>query len=124
MSLIAFSQKDTATPVKCFTIPLVKEITKDLLSGDSAKALLKLTQDQLQKTEEKVDLKDSIITKMQEKEGNYISIINGERSKYEILETHTKKVQKDLKWTKVKYKFTKIALIGAIAVLSFLAITK
>ena len=52
LSLTAFSQTDTnKEPVKCFPIPIVKQITKDLLSGDSAKAQLKLTEQQLYKTE-------------------------------------------------------------------------
>ena len=57
MSSIAFSQKDTAIPVKCFPITIVREIAKDLLIGDSAKALLKLTEEQLIQTENKVALK-------------------------------------------------------------------
>ena len=48
LSLTAFSQTGTSNePVKCFPIPVVKQITKDLLSGDSAKAQLKLTEQQL-----------------------------------------------------------------------------
>ena len=48
LSSIAFSQTGTNNqPVKCFPIPVVKQITKDLMSGDSAKAQLKLTEQQL-----------------------------------------------------------------------------
>jgi len=124
MSLTAFSQKDTVTPTKCFPIPLAKVIAKDLLSGDSAKALLKLTEDQLKQTEGKVSLKDSVISKMQEKEKNYLSIIDDERGKYVILEDHTKKVEKSLKWERVKNKFTKVVSVGVIAVLTFFLVTK
>jgi len=99
-------------------------IAKDLLSGDSAKALLKLTEDQLKQTEGKVSLKDSVISKMQEKEKNYLSIIDDERGKYVILEDHTKKVEKSLKWERVKNKFTKVVSVGVIAVLTFFLVTK
>ena len=52
MSLTAFSQTVTNNQqTKCFPLPVVKKITKDLLSGDSAKAQLKLTENQLIETE-------------------------------------------------------------------------
>jgi hypothetical protein len=41
---------------------------KDLISGDAAKAELKLTEAQLVETEKKVVLKDSIITTLRLKE--------------------------------------------------------
>ena len=68
LSLTAFSQKDTIIPTKCFPIPVVKLITKDLMSGDQAKVELKLTTKELEETQLKVSLKDSIISKMTEKE--------------------------------------------------------
>jgi hypothetical protein len=64
--LTAFSQTDTNNKekVKCFPIHVAKQIAKDLLRGDSAIAELKLTNEQLIKTEEKVVLKDSVISTM------------------------------------------------------------
>ena len=71
LSSIAFSQTGTnSEPVKCFPIPVVKQITKDLLSGDSAKAQLKLTEQQLAETEKIVEKKDSVISVMRVKEEN------------------------------------------------------
>ena len=64
LSSTAFSQIDTTTKGKYFTIPVVKLIVKDLLSGDSAKAQLKITEAQLLETENKVALKDSVINTM------------------------------------------------------------
>ena len=60
LSLTVFSQTDTTNQVKCFPIPTVKKIMKDLLSGDEAKAQLKLTEDQLHQTEQKVVLKERV----------------------------------------------------------------
>ena len=58
LSSIAFSQTGTNNePVKCFPIPVVKQITKDLISGDSAKAQLKLTELQLAETEKIIEKK-------------------------------------------------------------------
>lgn len=124
LNLTAFSQIDTTTKVKCFTIPIVKLITKDLLSGDSAKAQLKLTEKQLIETEKKVELKDSVINTMKLKEINYQTIINGEKEKFQIVENYSKKLEKDLRKQIVKSRFKSIVGTVAIGVLTFLLITK
>ena len=73
ISLTVFSQPGTPTnsEVKCFPISIVKLITKDLIIGDSAKNLLKITERQLLETENKIILKDSIINSYIYKENNY-----------------------------------------------------
>jgi len=103
---------------------MVKLIMKDLISGDEAKEQLKLTELQLKETEKKVDLKDSIIFKMEEKEKNYMQLIFDERSKYGILEDHTKKVENNLKIEKLKGRFSRSILGGGIAVAIILLILK
>ena len=124
LSLTAFSQTGTNNqPTKCFPIPVVKQITKDLLSGDSAKAQLVLTGQQLLETENKVLMKDSIISLLRVKETNYQTIIDAQNQKYSILENHTKKVEWNLKKEKVKNKFTTILSGGIILTLTFLLIT-
>jgi len=102
----------------------VKQITKDLLSGDSAKAQLKLTEQQLVETEKIVEKKDSIISTMKLNEENYNTIITAQNEKYLILETHTKQLEWDLKKLKVKNKFTSILSGSAILILSTLLIIK
>ncbi len=125
LSSIAFSQTGTnSEPVKCFPIPVVKQITKDLLSGDSAKAQLKLTEQQLAETEKIVEKKDSIISIMKLNEENYNTIITAQNDKYLILETHTKQLEWDLKKLKVKNKFTSILSGSAILVLGTFLILK
>jgi len=105
--LTAFSQTDINNQqTKCFPLPIVKKITKDLLSGDSAKVQLKFTEQQLFETETKVIMKDSVITLLRVKEINYQTIIGAQTQKYEILEDHTKKVEFNLKKEKVKNKLT------------------
>jgi len=110
--------------VKCFPIPVVKQIMKDVISGDSAKAQLKLTEEQLVQTEQKVILKDSIINTLRLKEDNYQNIISSEKQKFEIMEKYSKKLEFDLKKEKVKSKFKSIIGTGVILVLGFLMITK
>jgi hypothetical protein len=123
--LTAFSQTDTnnkTEPVKCFPISKVKEIVKDLKSGDEAKELLKLSDSLLVVTEKKVELKDSIITTMQIKEQNYVSIIDAQNQKYKIMEDYSKKLEFQLKKEKVKNKFTSIISGVAVLVLGTLLI--
>jgi hypothetical protein len=61
---------------------------KDLLSGDSAKSQLKLTESQLDETEKKVVLKDSVINTLRLKEVNYLTIIDAEKQKFTIVENY------------------------------------
>lgn len=124
LSLTVFSQTDTTNQVKCFPIPTVKKIMKDLLSGDEAKAQLKLTEDQLHQTEQKVVLKDSVINTMKLKEVNYLTIIDAEKQKFGIMENYSKKLEWDLKRERVKGKFRSILGTGAVAILTFFLITK
>jgi hypothetical protein len=124
VSSIAFSQTDTSNNTKCFTIPVVRQIMKDLLSGDSAKAQLKLTESQLDETEKKVVLKDSVITTLRLKEVNYLTIIDAEKQKFNIVENYSKKLEWDLKKEKAKGKFKSILGTGVIAVLTLFLITK
>jgi hypothetical protein len=83
LRLTAFSQTATdIQPVKSFPIPVVKLIIKDLISGDMAKVELKLTEQQLRETENKVSLKDSIIGSMRLKELGYTQIIGDQNQKF------------------------------------------
>lgn len=124
-SWIAFSQTDTnnkkdksSEPVKCLPVSTFKSIAKDLLRGDSAIAELKLSNEQIVLLEQKVSLKDSVITTMQKKEENYLTIIKSQDEKYIVLEDHTKKLEVQLKKEKVKNKFKSFIGGGLIAILS------
>lgn len=94
------------------------------MSGDSAKAQLKLVEDQLLETDKKVELKDSVISLLRIKESNYNVIIDAQNEKYSTLETHTKKVEWDLKKEKVKNKFTSVLSGVAVVALTFFLIIK
>jgi len=125
LSLTAFSQTGTSkVPTKSFPIPTVKLIIKDLMSGDSAKAQLKLVEQQLVETENKVVMKDSVIVLLRVKETNYQTIIAAQDKKYEVLENHIDKVEWKLKKAKVKNTFTSILSGTIMAALSLLLIAK
>lgn len=121
LSLTSFSQTDTSKklptpePVKCLPVSTFKEIAKDLLKGDSARAELKLANEEISKLEEKVVLKDSVIVTMQQKEENYKTIIGAHEQKFTVLENYTKSVELKLKKEKVKNKFK--SFIGGTAIL-------
>lgn len=126
LNLTVFSQTDTniKEKVKCFPVHVAKQIAKDLLKGDSAMAELKLANEQLVKTEEKVALKDSVISTMIIKEKNYISIIDVQDKKYIVMEDYSKKLEFQLKKEKVKNKFTSILSGVTVLFLSALLIVR
>jgi hypothetical protein len=124
LSLIAFSQKDTTIQIKCFPIPIVKLIAKDLISGDQAKEELKLTTKELEETQLKVSLKDSVIAKITEKEINYKRIIEEQKNQYNVLQTHTTEVEKMYKNMKRRNVFTKIFSTMIIGTVGYFLITK
>jgi hypothetical protein len=130
LSLTAFSQTDTSNkkptqePVKCLPVSTFKEIAKDLLKGDSAKAELKLANEQIVMLEQKVALKDSVIVTMQQKEENYKTIIGAHEEKFSTLENYTKSVELKLKKEKVKNKFKSFIGGGLVAVLTVLLVIK
>jgi len=124
LSLIAFSQKDTIIPTKCFPAPILKLIAKDLISGDQAKEELKLTLKELEETQIKVSLKDSIILKMNEKEVNYNRVISEQTKQYSILQTHSTEVEKKLRAMKSRNIFTKVFSTMIVGTLTYFLITK
>jgi len=117
-SLTAFSQKGTdSIPSKNFPIPVVKMIVKDILSGDSAKAQLKITNQQLEETKKIVSIKDSVINKLELKNSNSEIIISSERDKFKIIEEQLKKTEKELRREKIKTKiFKSLTTVGTLVI--------
>lgn len=123
-SLTAFSQTGTdSIPSKSFPLPVVKMIIKDILSGDSAKAQLKITNQQLEETKKIVSLKDSVIGKLELKYSNSELIINSERDKFKIIDEQLKKTEKELRKEKIKTKIFKSLTTVGVLVIGALLIT-
>lgn len=124
--LTAFSQKDTNidTTKICFPTHVAKQIIKDVVSGDSAKAQLHLSELEITKLNEKVNLKDSIITTTEKKYDNCLLIVEQERLKYGLLNDYTKRVEKDLRKEKIKNKFKSIVGGSIVLILGTLYIIK
>ena len=104
--------------------PIAKQVAKDLVSGDSAKAVLELTKEQLTLTEDKVVLKDSIISNHVQKSIIYEERIKNEQLKFDTQANWVKDLQKQNKKTKAKLTFTRITFTGIIVGLTYLYITK
>ena len=108
--MTAFSQVDTGSgneELKCLPVPVVKLIIKDLISCDSAKSILEITEKQLELTEQKVSLKDSVISYMSEKEKNYKLNIDLSEKKYTTLYDYTKNLENDYKKVNLRLKVEK-----------------
>lgn len=128
LSLQGFSQNVTPsitdTQVVVLPVKVAKEIAKDLLRGDSAITELKLANSQIKQLEIKSEYQDSIIIYLREKEKNYITLIDGEKRKNEILNEEIKKTQKELKKVTAKKTFYNLVSGAIIVTLSYLYITK
>jgi len=103
---------------------VAKQVAKDLVSGDSAKALLSLTTDQLTLTEQKVTLKDSIIANYVMKDSLYETRIKNQEAISNLQKQYINDLQKANKKLKVKLTFTKTVLGAIIGTLGYLYITK
>lgn len=90
--------------------PVAKQIVKDLISGDSAKAELKLVTDQLLLTEQKVVLKDSIISNHIKKGSMYEERIKNEQLKFDTQGLYVSELEKKNRKLKAKLLFVEISL--------------
>jgi hypothetical protein len=97
---------------------------KDLISGDSAKVQLKLTEKESVELEKKIYLKDSVINSLRQKESNFQTIVESEKEKFVLMENYFKKLETDLKKEKTNNRFKSVMGTAVIAVLTFLLITK
>lgn len=124
ISSIAFSQIVTDTSKITLTYPIAKRIAIDLISGDSAKAILKQKEIELSLVEKKVVYKDSVISIFKIKETNYINQVRSEQQKIEGWQQSYELLRKENRKIKVKSRFTKILSYAIIGGLGYLYITK
>ena len=103
---------------------VAKQIAKELVSYDSTKAVLELTKEQLTLTEQKVVLKDSIISNHVQKGIMYEKRIKNEQLKFKTQGKFVDILKNENKKLKVKLVFTKVTLSAVIGGLTYLYITK
>ena len=120
MSLKGFSQNVTENTSIQLEKPIAKLVIKDLITGDGAKDELALTLDKIKLLEEKVILKDSIITNLNSQVGNFESIMVNKNDQLSLSQELSKKLQTDLKKQKIKTKIAGGAGILAVGAVIFI----
>ena len=89
-----------------------KLVIKDLLTGDEAKYELVLSVKKFQLLEQKVVLKDSVISNLNDQITNFNSMILTKNDQLSLSEELSKKLKKDLQKQKLKTKLVGLAGIG------------
>tara|TARA_B100000927_G_scaffold7388_1_gene5866 strand:- start:5289 stop:5582 length:294 start_codon:yes stop_codon:yes gene_type:complete len=92
-------------------------VVKDLITGDEAKEELVLSVKKFQLLEQKIVLKDSVITNLNDQIINFNSMISTKQDQLNLSQELSKKLQKDLKKQKLKTK-----LAGGAGVLAVVAV--
>ena len=103
-------------------VPAARQIAKDLTICDSVKAVHELTVKQLTLTEDKVVLKDSIISSYKQKCVMYDTMLANEQKKFEVQGRWVSDLRKEIKTLKVKVVYTKITMGSIIGFLGYLLI--
>lgn len=102
--------------------PVAKTIAKELAVCDSLKDVHAQTVKQLIVTEQKVFLKDSVISSLKEKCVMYDTMLVNEQKKFAVQNEWVKDLRKEVKVLKVKVLYTKISMGAVIAFLGYLLI--
>lgn len=102
--------------------PIARQIAKDLTICDSTKAVLELTKEQLTLTEDKVVLKDSIVSSFKDKCATYDTMLANEKQKFEVQGAWVQDLRKENRKLKVKVLYTKISMSAIIGFLGYLLI--
>lgn len=118
--LIQAQSKDTIK----IPVTVAKQITKDLVSGDSAISELRLINQQASLLEQKVGLKDSVINILSYKNGIYEQQVSNEKEKFKVQEAWIKDLQKENKKLKVNLYFTRISLTAIALGITYAYIVK
>ena len=121
-SFISFSQNDIDTLSIRLEKPVAKLVIKDLITGDEAKEELGLSVKKFQLLEQKIVLKDSVITNLNDQISNFNTMISTKQDQLNLSQELSKKLQKDLKKQKLKTKLAGGA--GVIAVIAVAVLLK
>ena len=122
MSFISFSQNDIDTLSIRLEKPVAKLVIKDLITGDEAKEELGLSVKKFQLLEQKIVLKDSVITNLNDQISNFNTMMSTKQDQLNLSQELSKKLQKDLKKQKLKTKLAGGA--GVVAVIAVAVLLK
>jgi hypothetical protein len=115
LPIVAKSQDTIKIPV-----PAARQIAKDLVIYDSIKAIHELTKEQLILTEDKVILKDSIISSYRVKCIMYDTMLINEKEKFAVQGQWINELHKQNKTLKTKLIFTRIVSVAFIALITYI----
>src|SRR5210317_1248019 len=122
MSLSSFSQtvipKDSVVKLE---VPIVKLVIKDLVTFDGVKLELIETKELLRLSNDKVVLKDSVITNLNGKVINLQSIIDKKNEQFGLESEKSKQLEKELKKQKRNTFLWKLGTIGGVVLSLFFA---
>lgn len=108
----------------CLDTIIAKKIAKDLVSGDVCKEEIKLVKENLNLTEKKVIIKDSIIKGLEEQKLNLNLIITEKDKQFQLQKDISDSFKKDLsKQKRTTFMYKALSLIG-IASTGILILTK
>jgi len=126
VSLTSFSQTDTNNKDSVVVIPskIAKLIIKDLIIYDATKLELKISQELLLNTKNKVSTQYSIINQYQIKDEQYKQIISNYDLQILAYKNMTNDLQKELKKSKRKLLYNKLGFITIAGTLTYLYINQ
>ena len=115
MSLKGFSQNAIDTTAIRLKTPIARLVIKDLLKGDGAKQELVLYKEKITLLEQKIVLKDSIISTLNSKVNNFEIMVDTQKQQLALSQELSDRLQSDLRKQKIKTKLTGgIGILAAI----------
>jgi len=130
-ALLSINTYGQDTGIICMPYGVAKKISHDLIVGDSAKAVLVSTVEELTETQQKVFYQDSVINSEKDKNLNLINQAKNEedqKNKTTILYTDMKNqyggLAKKYKRTKTKKTFIQMLEAAIIVTAGYLLLTK
>ena len=122
MSLNSFSQNVIDSTSIQLKKPIVRLVIKDLITGDSFKKELNLITTKYSLLENKVILKDSVISNLNFQINNFNYILSTKESQLEVTQELNNKLKLEIKKQKFKNKLT--AGAGVVAILAAILLVK
>ena len=116
MSLKGFSQSATDSTSIQLKKPTARLVIKDLINGDGDKQKLVLFKEKTTLLEQKIVLKDSIISTLNSKVSNFEIMVDTQKQQLALSQELSDRLHSDLKKQKIKTKLTGgIGILAAIA---------
>ena len=106
----SFSQKEIKkdTTQICFPTSVGRQIETDLNELDKLRELKKLTDFEIEELEKKIVKKDSIISKLEQKDINNQLIVVSVEEKFKLVDQDNKDLRNKLKWSGIKSNIIEI----------------